>query len=89
MASPAASQVYIIDASDRDHAIETLWRETGSPMLRGKTVAVKANFNSDDPFPATTHPDTLEAIFRQIRNAGARSIMLGERSGLGETRTVL
>lgn len=89
MASPAASQVYIIDASDRDHAIETLWRETGSPMLRGKTVAVKANFNSDDPFPATTHPDTLEAIFRQIRNAGARSIMLGERSGMGETRTVL
>ncbi|WP_292517384.1 DUF362 domain-containing protein [Methanoculleus sp.] len=89
MASPAASQVYIIDASDRDHALKTLWHEVGFPSLDGKTVAVKANFNSDDPFPATTHPDTLEAVLGRIRDAGARSIRLGERSGMGETRAVL
>lgn len=89
MASPAASEVYIIDASDRDHAIEALWREVGLSSLDGKDIAVKANFNSDDPFPATTHPDTLGAIFGQLLDAGARTIRLGERSGMGETRAVL
>lgn len=89
MASPAASEVYVIDASDRNHAIETLWHEVGPPAFDGKDVAVKANFNSDDPFPATTHPDTLEAILGLALDAGARTIRLGERSGMGETRAVL
>lgn len=89
MASPAASEVYIIDASDRYHAVETLWHEIGLPSFEGKAVAVKANFNSDDPFPATTHPDMLEAIFGQVRDAGAQTIRLGERSGMGETHAVL
>ncbi len=89
MASPAASEVYIIDASDRYHAVEALWHEIGLPSFDGKTVAVKANFNSDDPFPATTHPDMLEAILGQVRDAGAGTVRLGERSGMGETRAVL
>lgn len=89
MASPAASEVYVIDASDRHHAVEALWREIGLPSLDGKAVAIKANFNSDDPFPATTHPDMLEAILARVRDAGARSIALGERSGMGETALVL
>lgn len=89
MASPAASEVYIIDASDRYHAVETLWHEVGLPSLDGKAVAVKANFNSDDPFPATTHPDMLDAVLGEVRNAGARTVRLGERSGMGETRAVL
>ncbi|MCM2466538.1 DUF362 domain-containing protein [Methanoculleus oceani] len=89
MASPAASEVYIVDASDRYHAVEALWREIGTPSLDKKTVAVKANFNSDDPFPATTHPDALEAILGQVRDAGARTVRLGERSGMGETGAVL
>ncbi|HOI57674.1 MULTISPECIES: DUF362 domain-containing protein [unclassified Methanoculleus] len=89
MASPAASEVYIIDASDRYRAIEALWHEIGPLPLDGKTVAVKANFNSDDPFPATTHPDMLEAVLGQVRAAGAGTVRLGERSGMGETRAVL
>ncbi len=89
MASPAAAEVYVIDASDRSHAIETLWHEVNLPLFTGKGVAVKANFNSDDPFPATTHPDTLEAIFGLALDAGARTIRLGERSGMGKTRAVL
>ena len=89
MASPAASEVYIIDASDRYHAVEALWHEIGPPSLEGEEVAVKANFNSDDPFPATTHPATLEAIIGQVLDAGARRVRLGERSGMGETRAVL
>ncbi|MDV2480620.1 DUF362 domain-containing protein [Methanoculleus sp. Wushi-C6] len=89
MASPAASEVYIVEASDRDHAAKALWSEAGLPSLDGKAVAVKANFNSDDPFPATTHPEMLEALLGRIRDAGARSVLLGERSGMGKTAAVL
>ncbi|NLA38249.1 MAG: DUF362 domain-containing protein [Methanomicrobiales archaeon] len=88
MASPAASVVYIVDASDRYHAVRALWREA-APSLEGREVVVKANFNSDDPFPATTHPDTLEAISGEILDAGARRLRIAERSGMGETETVL
>lgn len=89
MASPAASEVYVVDASDRHQAVETLWHEVGPLSFDKGEVAVKANFNSGDPFPATTHPDTLEAIFGQVRDAGASKIRLGERSGMGDTLDVL
>ena len=88
MASPAVSEVYVTDASDRYHAVQALWSEV-APPVEDREVAVKANFNSDDPFPATTHPDTLEAILGEIADAGARRVRIAERSGMGETEVVL
>jgi uncharacterized protein (DUF362 family) len=52
-------------------------------------VALKANFNSADPFPASTHLDTLRAIVQTLKNAGASGITLAERSGMGDTEQVL
>jgi len=52
-------------------------------------VALKANYNSTDPFPASTHPDTLAALVRAIQAAGASTVTLAERSGMGDTRRVL
>jgi uncharacterized protein (DUF362 family) len=57
---------------------------------QGKRVALKANFNSDDEFPATTDLDTLSSIIRYMKDeAKASSIVLVERSGMGDTREVL
>nr|MDO8134128.1 DUF362 domain-containing protein [Candidatus Njordarchaeum guaymaensis] len=51
---------------------------------------MKANYNSADEFPASTHIDTLSSIVKFIKNeAKARSIVLAERSGMGETKEVL
>jgi uncharacterized protein (DUF362 family) len=55
----------------------------------GKQVALKANFNSADPFPASTHLDTLRAIVENIKSVGASDITLAERSGMGDTAQVL
>jgi uncharacterized protein (DUF362 family) len=52
-------------------------------------VALKANFNSVDPFPASTHVDTLQAVVRALVQRGASSVALAERSGMGDTREVL
>jgi len=55
----------------------------------GAKVALKANFNSADPFPASTHIDTLDAIIRKLKDANVADLTLAERSGMGETRSVL
>ena len=55
----------------------------------GKQVALKANYNSADPFPASTHLDTLRAIVENLKGAGASGITLAERSGMGDTEQVL
>jgi len=58
--------------------------------VRGKAVVLKPNFNSADPAPGSTHIDTLRALVLRLKEMGARSITLAERSGPGDpTRIVM
>ena len=61
----------------------------GVNPIRGRKVLLKPNFNSADPAPGSTHPDTLRAMITQLREMGAGAITLGERSGMGDTRRVM
>lgn len=45
-------------------------------------VLLKPNFNSADPFPASTHPDHAQAVVDLLREAGLGEIALGEMGGL-------
>ncbi len=82
------SKVYVIKTVDRDSGIRELMKSLDAGNLSGKKVAIKANYNSADPFPASTHPDTLGAIIDVLKETGA-GIVLAERSGMGNTRKVL
>ena len=42
--------------------------------MEGMTVALKANFNSANLSPASTHPDTLRALVQELWGMGARSL---------------
>jgi uncharacterized protein (DUF362 family) len=53
--------------------------------LKGKSVVLKPNFNTDDPAPASTHNDTLRSLVSTLKNMGAGKITLAERSGPGDT----
>jgi uncharacterized protein (DUF362 family) len=86
---PETSEVFLIRSADRAAAIRELFGRVGLASFRGTTVALKANYNSADPFPASTHPDTLRAIVGGLNEAGATRIVLAERSGMGNTRQVL
>ena len=55
----------------------------------GKRVFLKPNFNSSDPTPGSTHMDTLAAFVAALKEMGAQSITVGDRSGMGETRRVM
>jgi len=50
---------------------------------------LKANYNSADPFSASTHIDTLRALVQGLKKAGTSGITLAERSGMGDTKQVL
>jgi uncharacterized protein (DUF362 family) len=89
MSPKDVSQVFLVRSSDRDEAVRSLLEKAALGDLSGKTVAIKANFNSADPFPASTHPDTLRSIVTLLKQAGARDITLAERSGMGDTRANL
>lgn len=83
------SRVYMVKGSERQDVLERLFAVVELPDLTGKKVAIKPNFNSNDPFPATTHPDTLEFIIKKIKEKKPASITIFERSGMGDTDEVL
>jgi len=88
-AAMPTTKVVIVKTTDRAKGIETAMAHFDLKNFRGASVAIKANYNSADPFPASTHPDTLRAVIQGIKNSGAGPLTLAERSGMGDTRTVL
>lgn len=81
------SGVYVLKTESRSRIGELL--ENFDLPLKDKRVVLKANYNSADPYPASTHPDTLSALVKHLKEKGAAKIVLAERSGMGNTRAVL
>lgn len=84
-----SGEVFVLKTADRTAGIPELMSKFDLDDYSGRRVAVKANYNSADPFPASTHLDTLRAIVNAIKDAGADRITLAERSGMGDTGQVL
>jgi uncharacterized protein (DUF362 family) len=89
LANISRGEVFLIKTADRNSGIKSLLSRFDLSGFSGKRVALKANFNSADPFPASTHLDTLQAIVETLKRANAAEVSLGERSGMGNTRRVL
>src|SRR4030042_492008 len=89
MPNAVSGEVFITKTNDRNAGIRTLLSRFELGAFSGKSVALKANFNSADPFPASTHIETLRAIAETLKNARVSRVALGERSGMGATRRVL
>jgi uncharacterized protein (DUF362 family) len=88
-APPPRARVVVVKSSDRARAVAACLDALDLRGCRGGDVAVKANYNSDDPFPALTHPATLGALLGALRQRGAARLTVAERSGMGDTRRVL
>lgn len=83
------AEVFLVKTPDRSVGIRSLLKKLDLNDYRGKNVALKPNFNSADPFPATTHIETLKILVEGLKEAQISSLTLGERSGMGITRKVL
>jgi uncharacterized protein (DUF362 family) len=83
------SRVVVVRTSDRRTGITEGLRLFDPAGIAGKRVVLKPNFNSADPAPASTHPDTLAQLVTELHERGARSVTLGESSGPSGTRRVM
>ncbi|WP_272699127.1 DUF362 domain-containing protein [Desulfovibrio sp. Fe33] len=86
---PPRARVAVVRTGDRAKGVEQALAQFDLTDFKGKSVALKANYNSADPFPASTHPDTLLALALALKGAGAGPMTLVERSGMGDTGSVL
>lgn len=82
-------KVFLVKNKDRNSGINDLMDHFNINEFSDHNVALKANFNSPDPFPASTHIDTLRAIIQKLNETGIAGLTLAERSGMGNTRSVL
>jgi len=83
------ARVALIKTSDRASGIKRAIELLEINPVRGKKVLLKPNFNTADPFPASTHNDTLTHLILKMKDMGAENITIGERSGPPHTSNVI
>ena len=83
------ADVYITGNKNRRAGVQSVLGAFDLSVFSGISVAVKGNFNSADPFPGSTHIDTLDTLCGVILEQHPARITLVERSGMGNTREVL
>lgn len=60
------SQVYILKTENRSEGIVKLMGKFHPGNWSGDKIALKANYNSSDDYPASTHIETLRSIVSQL-----------------------
>ena len=85
----ATTDLFIAGSADRAAGVGAVLGAFDLSGLAGASVALKANFNSADPFPASTHQETLDVLCSTILAQQPARLALAERSGMGMTRDVL
>jgi uncharacterized protein (DUF362 family) len=83
------TRVSLIKTRDRAEGIGRAVDLLKISSIKGKDVLLKPNFNTADPFPGSTHNDTLSSLIFCLQTTGARSVTLGERSGPPDTADVM
>lgn len=81
--------VALVKDAGRAVAIPQALGLLGINPVRGKRVLIKPNFNTADPYPASTHNDTLAALVRELQRLGAAQVTVGERCGPPDTGDVM
>jgi uncharacterized protein (DUF362 family) len=81
--------VFLIKTDNREEGIVDLLENYDMSDFKDKNIALKANYNSADPYPASSHPKTVQTLVRSINEQNPSKITLAERSGMGNTRDVL
>lgn len=83
------AKVFLVKTDDRASGIRSLFKQFDLRQFKGKKIAIKANYNSADDFPASTHVETLSNLISGLKDVGCEEIVLAERSGMGNTKDVL
>jgi uncharacterized protein (DUF362 family) len=88
-AEDGKARIAFVKTQDRATGLRAAIELLGTNPVAGQKVFLKPNFNSADPSPGSTHPDTLRALVGMLGEMGAGEITVGDRSGMGDTRGVM
>jgi len=75
------TKLSIVKSENRLDAMKRSIELLGINPVKGKKVVLKPNFNTADPYPGSTHPETLRGLIEQLNEMGAAGITIAERSG--------
>jgi uncharacterized protein (DUF362 family) len=89
MGGSLQAKVALVKTSERSEGVREAVRLLGVGGMNGDRILLKPNFNSADKSPGSTHIDTLSTLVEELHELGARSITVGDRSGMGNTRSVM
>jgi uncharacterized protein (DUF362 family) len=82
------TKIAIISTKDRIYGVNKSFELLGINPVKDKHVVFKPNFNTADPPPASSSMETIKQMIIKIKEMGAKSITLAERSGPAVTEEV-
>ncbi len=88
-AEPGSARVAFVKTRDRATGVRRALALLGLNQFGNKNVLLKPNFNSAHPTPGSSHNDVLQALIEELKDRGAGTITVADRSGMGDTRQVM
>ncbi|MFX1407188.1 MAG: DUF362 domain-containing protein [Promethearchaeota archaeon] len=82
------TKVAVIFTTDRVYGVIKSFELLKINPFKGKNVIFKPNFNTADPPPASSSMETVRQIILKLKEMGAKSITIAERSGPADTDKV-
>jgi len=83
------TKVSLVKADNRRDALRRSVELLDINPVKDKKVILKPNFNTADPYPGSTHSETLEESLAYLKEMGAQKITIGERSGPVDSAEVM
>ncbi|MFW9939546.1 MAG: DUF362 domain-containing protein [Candidatus Thorarchaeota archaeon] len=79
------TKVVIISTKNRIYGVNKSLELLGINPVKDKNVIFKPNFNTADPPPASSSMETVKQLLIRIKEMGAKTITVAERSGPAKT----
>ena len=79
------TKVAVISTRDRVYGVNKSLELLGINPVKDKIVIFKPNFNTADPPPASSSMETVRQLIIKLKEMGAKSITVAERSGPANT----
>ncbi len=79
------TEVVVLSTKDRTYGVNKSIELLGINPVKNRNVIFKPNFNTADPFPASSSMETVKLLIIKLKEMGANSITVAERSGPAST----
>lgn len=84
-------EVFLVKTGDRVKGLKVIFTRFESifESLRGRKVAIKPNFNTADPPPASTDIRIIREVIEHLKTSEAKNITVVERAGPADTHETM